>query len=306
MPSIYVRLPHYVASFLRNRDERHPLDKADPIQIETGDELASVVQCHLMPNLRGEVRPSCFSERQWKSMMQGKVIAYRKDSFAMDIARPARRPLSLAEILRLTDQADKVLTDAETGADLSDEAYNYEYVPFQLPRTVIINGRELKVQSDFTLADSTDFVKILRRRFRRALVRFVALDREYVRSLEQTRSKMESLDRFLLRYDIRYNDTVRETMKKLMNRSREAALESFDADDDHGRWTREHFDDDVQSRGSKRVRCPVLCVTTGETFPSVYAFAKHYGIDKSRVYNALNTGHKVRGLAVRRIENDKE
>lgn len=305
MPNIYVRLPHYIAAFLRNRDESHPIDRSEAVQIETGDELASVVQSHLMPNLRGDVHPACFSERQWKSMLQGKVIVYGKDGFAMDITRPARRPLTLEEILRLTAQADKVQADAD-GKPLPDTAYSYEYVPFQLPRTVFINGRELKVQSDFTLSDPTEFVNVLRRRFRRALVRFIALDRENVRSLGQSRSKMESMDRFMLRYDIRYTDSMRETLKKLMNRSQAAALESFDADEDHGRWSREHIGDDLLFKPSRRRCQPILCVTTGETFPSVYAFAKRYSLDRSRVYNALSSGYRIRGMQVRRIENETD
>lgn len=298
MPSIYVRIPHYVASFLRNRDEKNPIPRTEPIQIEAGDELATVMQCHLMPGLSGSVNAGCFSERQWKSMCQGKVISYRKDSFALDISRPSRRPLSIAEILRLTDQADQVLVDSETGKDMSDEAYTYEYVPFQTPRTVVINGKEMRVQSDYNLSDTNDFVNILRRRFRRALVRFIALDREYVRSLGQNRSKMESMDRFLLRYDIRYNDAVREQMKKLMNRSKDAALEAFDADDDHGRWSREHIND-MPAAHFTRQRTAVYCVTTDEHYPSVSAFARAHQLQAPNVFRALRLHHRIRGLEVR-------
>lgn len=303
MPNIYVRIPHYIASYLRNIDEQRQLARTEAVQLEAGDELSSVMQCHLLPNLRNTVSLQCFSEVQWKAMCQGRVISWRKDGFAMDIARPARRPLSMAEILRLTGCSDRVLLD-ESGADLPDEAYPYEYMAFACPRTIILNGREMKVQGDYTLPDTTEFVNILRRRFRRALVRFVALDREYVRSLGQTRSKMESMDRFLLRYDIRYTDTVREQMKKLMNRSKAAALEAFDADDDHGRWSREHLDDFPKGRFVRR-RTPVYCVTTDEHFPSINSFAIAHGLHAPNVFRALRKNHRIHGLEIR-LEDSEE
>lgn len=305
MASIYVRVPHYIASYLRNLDEQHQLAKGEPVQVEAGDELASVIQTHLMPDLRNHVNPACFSERQWRAMLQGKVIKFSRDSFAMDIARSQRHPLQISEILQLIDMPERILLDEDTGKPLPDEAYSYEYMPFLLPRTVIINGKEMKVQSDYNLSDTGAFMNILRRRFRRALVRFIALDRDLVRSLGQTRSKMESMDRFLLRYDIRYTDTVREQMKKLMNRSREAALEGFDADEDHGRWSREHLDDVPHT--STRQRCPVYCETEDETYPSIYAFAKAHRLNKSNVINALQSGHRIKGLVIRRVnpENSK-
>lgn len=309
MAVIYVRIPHYIASYLRNREAEtgkaaEPLPMGKPYVIESGDPLAMIMQVHLLPNLRNVVNIACFSERQWKAMLQGKVICYGKDGFGLDRHRNARTPLTLAEIYSLTGHASLIRYE-EDGSESDDEAYSHVYMPFQLPRTIVLNGREVRVQSDYTLEDTTEFVSELRDRFRMALTRYVAVDREQVHALQHyglRRSKMESLDRFLLKYDIRYNDKVREQMKKLMNRSLAAANYSFDADEDHGRWSREHLDDTRLRRDhlpfSDRSR-PLLCETTGVVYPSMTAFAREFGLQKANVCHALKKGWRIRGMVIR-------
>lgn len=296
MSLLYIRMPHYIASYLRNRDERHTIAKGEPIRIETGDPLMRIINFSLIANINNLVSISCFSESQWRAMQKGQMLTYRKDNFALDISRSPRAPLTLAEIYRLCDRPHLIKYDEE-GNPLPDTEYIDEYVPFRLPSTVMRDGRETKVHSDFFLPDPSEFIKELRMRFRMALTRFVALDREIAHSLELKRSKMEALDRFALKYDIRTGDREREQLKKLLNRSIHASLYSFDADEDHGRWSHEHIDD--CQRGPK-YRCrQVLCETTGDIFPSVTAFGKHIGVKSlCNVFTALKKHSKIHGLYI--------
>eukprot|EP00808_Paulinella_micropora_P019058 g72173.t1 len=41
---------------------------------------------------------------------------------------------------------------------------------------------------------------------------------------------------------------------------------------------------------------PVLCLETGEIFPSINSAAHFYGIPKQSISNSLCMGHKARGL----------
>lgn len=294
MPNIYVRLPHYIASYVRNIDEQNPIPIDTPIRLDAGDPLIGIIAVCAEPNLHNVVNLDCFSERQWVCMRQGKMLTYQR-GFTFDVNRRFNQPLSIHEIYRFAGRPDFVRLDKD-GNPLADDEYPCEYVSFRLPSVIVRDGRERKVQSDWYLPNARPFIAELRTRFKFSLARFIALDRQLAQSAEVSRTKMESIDRFMLRYDIRYGDREREQLKKVLNRMSAATLYSFDADEDHARWSAQ-ADTPIRDRRVQRQR-PVLCLQTGTIYPSVSIAARELGIPHpSYITNAIRFGHRTADLS---------
>lgn len=65
---------------------------------------------------------------------------------------------------------------------------------------------------------------------------------------------------------------------------------------------REH--PEVMEKALKAHRQPVMCVSTGECFDSVKAFADAYGLNRISVSVALRKGHRTGGLTVMKITRE--
>lgn len=299
MACIYVRLPHYIASYLRNREEGKSIARTEPIRIEAGDPLMLQVELRAEPNLRGDVNVSCFSERQWVAMKQGKMLTFN-DGLVLDRHRDPRKPLTMSEIYELCGRNSLikyVCDDRGCKVAAPDVEYVDEYVPFILPSRIVRGGREVRVQSDWYIANTAPFISELRERFKMAFARFVANDQKIVRASGERREKMESIDRFMVAYDIRTGDREREQLKKVLNRMVSASLYSLENDDDHGRWHDGNYRPGIRQRG--RPRRAVFCYDNGITYESVTAFAAAFGIkQKSQVTLAIQNHHRCHGMQI--------
>lgn len=307
MANIYVRVPHYVASYMRNRDEGNIISPETPIRIETGDRLMYEIIAHAEPNLRNVVNVNCFSERQWVAMLQGKTLVYTDDMLTLDRHRDVRQPLTLAEIYTSCGRMSYIkYIDADDGTKqlAPDEEYVETYLAFQLPSRIVRNGREVKIQSDWFIPNPSSFIGELIERYKDEMYRFLSVDQRIVHINGDVRSKMESMDRFMLRYDIRTGVREREQMKKMIQRDRRTARYALDSDDEHGRWCTDNADLRLNDgRGANRR--PIFCIETGQTFPSMMDFAKTYGIKhRSQVSNALRNGYKCHGMTIVFADSD--
>ena len=301
MALVYLRLPHYISSYLRNIDADHPMTAGQPYVIERSDPLYHQVSFLAEPNVRNAVNIDCFSEKQWESMLKGKYLSLPSDgSFRMDLSRSYRTPLSVSEVFLLSCHEERLKLDPDTMEMAPDSEYMDSYLPVQLPSLVIREGREQKVYSDWIIPNISAIRNELIERYKMALSRFIALDRERANALHIKRSKMEAIDRFMLRYDIRPGDREREQIKKMMQRSAVSALMSFDTDADHGRWSSDLQPVSVRAVSAKR---RILCVDTGKVYPSIAAFARDVGADSSAARKDLIRGHRCRGLRIESLDD---
>lgn len=273
----------------------------EPITVDVGDPLYYELANFSMPNNRAAINVDCFSELQWIAMQQGKYLC-QKDMLHFDMHRDRRKPLTLSEIYTLSGEEKRVKRDPDTMELMPDNEYIDEYVPFTLPRMVIREGREQKVYSNWFLPNARPFRNELENRFKMALSRFIAIDRSSVNALEEQRSKMEAIDRFLLKYDIRTSDRVREQMKKLMQRSVVAAQYSYDSDEDHANWSASNPDTPRRKRGVPPK--PVICLETGERYVSIGAAARAVNASQVLMSKCIRDNHRCHGLHFAFIEGD--
>lgn len=296
MVCIYIRLPHYIISWLRNRDEKSPKPVGEPFSIEMSDPLRYYINDFAVPNLGGTVSLGCFSQQQWMTMLHGKPICAPGEAEPI-LKRDARTPLSMSEILRLSGNG-QYIKFGEDGEPLPDDSYVMQYAAFKMPRTVTRDGREIKVQSDWYLPNISIVVTELRQRFVAAITRFIGVHMKDGRALQLPRSKMEAIDLFLLRYDIRTGVREREQMKKLVNRSFLSSAYSFEMDTVHASIREEELLERRRLAAKTRSR-EVICLDTGVSYPSMSAFARAYGVRSViEVSKAIERGGRCHGVRV--------
>lgn len=300
MAVIYLRLPHYIASYLRNIDPDRSMSRWQPFVFDRTDPIYPKLCFLIEPNARMAVNIDCFSQKQWEAMLKGKYLRTPSDgSFLFDLQRRYSTPLTTSEVYLLSGNEERVHRDTDTMELAPDEEYLDEYVPIQLPPSIIRNRREVKVYSDWYIPNISTIRSELTDRYKMAFSKFMAEDRRQTHDLDINRSKMDSIDRFMLRYDIRPSERERERHKKMMQRSENAARLSFNSDEDHGRWSTERTAHTSES-GSAPVR--ILCLDTGEVFPSMGAFARHIGVAVINVRMALKRGCRVKKMRIERLD----
>lgn len=285
---------------MRNIDPQTSLPVGQPFVIERGDPLFVDLCFRAEPNLRGAVNIDCFSERQWDAMTKGKYLV-AADTLRFDLQRDRRNPLTLGEIFTLAGREDRVKRDPDTMELLPDSEYIDEYVPFALPSVVIRNGFEQKVYSDWYIPNVSYFRSELISRYKMGLLRFVAEDQKQARACHAPRSRMESIDRFTLRYDIRPGDREREQIKKMLQRSELSSSLAIDASNiDHLDWS-------VENRREKEHRknapCRILCLDNGRIFDSIGQFAAAYGIPRTTAYSAVGRRTRCHRYRIERLDD---
>lgn len=321
MANIYVRVPHYVASYLRNRIEDDPTPLGQPIRMELGDPWYMPFIAHIDDNPTNVINIDCFSETQWLAMRRGEPLSIR-NGLVTDIPRKRKdQPLTMYDIYSLSGRNDLIHRD-EDGKPLSDSDYPDEYIPFQMPKTIVRRGRECRIRGDWFLRSSHDFIEALRTQFKMIFVKFVAQDQYYSNALassvltpdtqqsaaeqyrQRTRARMESIDRFMLRYDIRCGDREREGMKKVLMRAIKSDAFALDADANHAAWIVRDRD---RSAASANMAHPlarkILLVETGQSCPSINATLRMLGLDvttanRNNLRRAIARNYRFHGVHV--------
>lgn len=209
---MYVRVPHYVASFYRNRNEFKPVPTGGVVSIEEDATLWEMLTHFIVPNPTEKlVKEGCFCERMWRKMMRGfSLVENEQGKFQKVLVRDVKDPLTDAEV------RDCCQWSAPRYKDLN------EYLCIELPPYVYRTGRQVRVDGQWQMSGNgcRIFVAELRRCFWRSCVRYVDGFLEFNKRLGYQRSKLEGIERFMLRYDIRSdrNNKTKESIKRNYNR----------------------------------------------------------------------------------------
>ena len=200
---MYVRIPHYVASFYRNRDEFHPVPVGGMVSLESETTLWDMLVHFLVPNPNEQlVREGCFCERMWRKMQKGySLVEGAGGKFPRVLAkRDASEPLTDAEVRMCCQWSSPRYEDLN------------EYLCVELPSYVYRHHRQVKVDGQWQMMSNgyRIFVAEMRRNFWHCCVNYAEDFIEVSKKRGYQRSKVEGLERFMARYDIR-NDSKNKT-----------------------------------------------------------------------------------------------
>lgn len=314
MAVIYIRVSHYIASYLRNIDDSNPIPVGQPFVFDDGDPLYRIVTNHIQPNQRSVVNSLCFSELQWNAMLHGKYLVMN-EGLRMDVSRDYRQPLTISEIFLLSGNESRVHIDPITMERMPDNDYPDEYICVRLPRYVVRGGRELRVYSNWFLPDASYFRAELSARFMIALVRYVSKEYSiiYNQLLDactltvsdtriRMRAKAEAIDRFMMRYDIRPDERSRELIKKLLRRSRLAAQYSINNSIEHGEWSPTP-QVSIPARPNRPTSRPVICRETGVRYKSIREAAVSLGVAYDYARSTIARGVRCHGFTLQYIKS---
>lgn len=199
MANMYVRVPHYVAAFYRNRDEFKPIEVGQPVSLEGISMLWNMLLGGLIQNPKERVfKEGCFCERMWRKMMRGQYMV--RHNGAERIERDVKAYLTDTEVRELC------------GQKVSGRCDTYEYLCIKLPPFVFHSGRQVAVdgQWQFYSRAAQSFVGCLREYFWECCLAYVE---EFVKVGERDgvkHSKAEGFERFLARYDIRSGEDEKD------------------------------------------------------------------------------------------------
>lgn len=229
MPNVYLRVPHYVASYFRNKNRTNRISVGGAIHIDPSDPLFSVIVDKLTCNSSTINRAYCFCARQWKRMMKG---------YAPNETNTRKSPIlsELEDELTLSDDEVGILSGLLPPRN-SDKG---EYLCIVVPREIFKQGRMWIVNDHWQFSWRGTFAirNAMTEEFWRALFAYLDTRREMCNNSRGRKYiVMEGLESFMERYDIRNSTEDQhelQTLKRGMNRKRHAFKFSEEDYVEHG------------------------------------------------------------------------
>lgn len=225
MANFYLRVPHYVASYFRNKDKYHPVNVGGVVHIESDDPLWYVIHDSLCCNVNSSIHANyCFTAKQWQRMMSGYSLSEKGGIILKD--RFDELTISDKEITLLTGL--KVPRNDDSG----------EYLCIAMPKEVWHKGRIMATNTQWYLTPRG--AGIVRKKmvdeFWRALFTYMDTRHDVCANKRQKFVVIECLESFMERYDITnsMSNAERDTLKRNMNRKRKSFKFSGDDYVEHG------------------------------------------------------------------------
>lgn len=229
MANFYLRVPHYVASYFRNKDQQKPISVGGVIRIEDTNPLWPILSATVHNNDAGiVVAVGCFCERQWRKMLHGNHLesnSSKGKSANLNHTKTNERTLSDEEVSLLS------------GIPLRKGDDSGEYLCLKLPNETY---RKNKVFQPTTVwqpscAGAKKLIAQMTDEFWRVFFNYMDKERDWCIAHDLDRSVMESIERFISRYNIRNSMDNREKMTLKRNyyrklKSYKFAEESFRSD----------------------------------------------------------------------------
>lgn len=220
MANIYLRVPHYVGSYFRNKEQLKPIPVGGVVVLEKTDILWTILSSMIhFNNIDNIVRQGCFCERQWKMMKRG-----------MSIVSGAKK------IRILVPEDDVTLSDEEvvkmSGLNRLKGGDDVEYLCLRLPQEVYINGVLRKTNDQWQLLN-TGSIRMLERmkdEFWRAFFVYTDRYKDWCVSHNIEFNILEGIERFMTRYDIcnSIDEHEKKALKRNYYRKRKAYKFTFD------------------------------------------------------------------------------
>ena len=208
MAKFYLRLPTYVAAWLRNRDEQHPVTVGESIQFSEMSQLYRLMARGLYANMQNKVSRVCFNEFQWGQMRKGVCIV-------------AEEGYRVPFVPEGTVFPDNEVVLALSGLKPRRGGGNSEWVPIVMPRTVSMGGTTKTVNYLWQVYDDVA-ATMIRDLTEMAWVEFMAFaadEEAYRKENGIQRTVGDMLVRLMTKYDI--PDMDYESLRKEYRRRKD-------------------------------------------------------------------------------------
>ena len=191
MANIYLRLPTVVCHFHRNYDEQLRISPHEPIKFSPFTDHAVIMRGGLAPHGGLSKKAGlCYSQQQWTNIMNGRT----PDGCKQVIDRDHQKWPTQSEVC------------AMEGIRYSLHTESFDFLCIQMPYTILSGEKEVRTTSVFSLTSQAAYYlqQLLVRDFRRALVDWEIATQDFCISPDRiiARGHMETLERFLMRYEI--------------------------------------------------------------------------------------------------------
>lgn len=203
---MYLRVPHYVGAYFRNKDINRPIPVGGMVKFEGIDVYWHMLTTMLHPNRSNKVvRCGCFCEHQWKQMRKGNAIRLfpGEHKFREKMIQPLQsHTLSDNEVFLLSGNTD-------------NRSNNFgEYLCIRLPQEVVIHGVCHKVTESWQLFNdgANSLCRKMTDEFWRCFMTYVEKDNDWCRMNGVRRTILEQIERFMMRFDIRNSADDHEKM----------------------------------------------------------------------------------------------
>ena len=213
MPNIYLKVPTYVAQFYRGRNPKSTLTEFDPVDfLPTSYEYMLMQSTLVITEGMTAHWPACFSQREWKNMLQGRPAQGGKKI----LFRDENEWLSTREVCALIGDTTNNKTDG------------FDYLCIACPKQAIIGQQVAKVNSTYSLTRivANQLTTILRSEFIRVLLDWIRQERFYCNQRGIQRSTVLMIDHFFYHYGILVGTNGKDidSMRRMAVRWLEEAL----------------------------------------------------------------------------------
>ena len=213
MNTIYLRLPQYVAAFYRGRDEEHPLREQDPVTFcEFSHEYVVLSTGVRMLPVQEQIRAHCYSQRAWRNICNGR----RPEGGGRIFMRDASVWPTSEEVFSLEPTRDVRSNEVRAWKE------NTDYLCIGIPGEIVTGGRVHRTNGSYSLntADARTLSRLLCNEFYSSVLDWLIQDRRFCNQNGVQRSRVESIERFLLCFNIPVSQSnrERETLRRQINR----------------------------------------------------------------------------------------
>lgn len=208
MPNIYLRLPKNRCQFFRHRDPKRVLAKDEPLAFNMYMPEHFVMRNHLSnaPAVTQRVNMQCFSQQQWRNMMQGRSPL----GGSVILARNPHEYLSFDEVQMLNGKQENSKSD------------NEDYLCVKLPSEVEVVDVVRQVTPAWNLSSRgiRRLLVMLNNDFKRWVVEWALSSFDFCTSSNRIifRRQTDMLERFLMRFGIDSNENEKDCLRRIVNR----------------------------------------------------------------------------------------
>ena len=208
MPNIYLRLSTSRCQFFRHRDPKRVLAKDEPLVFSVYSPEYFVMRSSLTNAvaLSQEVNTQCFSQQQWRNMLNGRHPLGGN----MLVTRDTSEYLTYDEVLHLNGNKEYSKSD------------NEDYLCIKLPSEIEVIDTVRAVTPTWNLDRSGIYklLELLNNDFKRSVVEWALATFDFCTANGKiiARSKAAMLERYLMRYGINPSTEEKDNLRRVVER----------------------------------------------------------------------------------------